>query len=131
MAHYVELFKDERAGINSNQIIGAIMSESAMRFDHNFVDEVCTACNLSDFCSETECPARLREELERVASFSQNGLVCGKHWRHPSECCNGSYTAYFINYKDVSNKKDMEFLKHCYDKMEKKIEAIISILGEE
>jgi len=68
-----------------------------VRFNHEFHDQVCIHCNLSDLCEETECPALLRDEVERLFDFNESGLMCSKHWIHPSKCCSGSYSTRLVS----------------------------------
>lgn len=36
-------------------------------------------------------------EVERLRAFNESGLTCSKHWRHPSQCCKGRYTTYYVS----------------------------------
>ena len=95
------------------------------RFDHEYIHEVCIHCDLSDACEETECPARLREEVARLHDYNEQGLVCSKHWVHPSKCCNGKYTAHLISER---NKKRTTYLENELADWRSDVEEVDEIL---
>jgi hypothetical protein len=100
-----------------------------VRFDHEFVGGACIHCDLSNFCDEVECPARLREEVNRLYDFNEKGMVCSKHWVHPSKCCNGSYSAMLVSSKAASRaKKELERAKRYCLQLEEKLRAIRNIM---
>jgi hypothetical protein len=36
-------------------------------------------------------------EITRLREFNESGLVCSKHWMHPSLCCKGTYAAMYMS----------------------------------
>ena len=75
---------------------------------------------------------RLRAEVDRLYDFNESGLTCSKHWAHPSKCCNGKYTAIFVNTKSIRlNNKELEFLRSRNRALEKKLKSAKEILSEE
>jgi hypothetical protein len=97
----------------------------AIRFDHEFVHEVCIHCDLSDACEDTECPVRLRKEVARLHDYNERGLVCSKHWVHPSKCCNGKYTAHLISER---SKKKITYLENELADWRTDVEEVDEIL---
>ncbi len=50
----------------------------------------------------------LEREVERLQLLTERGLRCSKHWKHPRDCCKGSYTAYYVS---EGSAKEIERLR--------------------
>lgn len=111
--------------------LGSNMENPEIRFDHEFVDECCKHCDLSDLCCETECPGKLRAEVNRLYDFNEKGVLCSKHWIHPSKCCNGTYSAMLVSAKtSYFKEKELDYLREHCKELERKLKLITEVISE-